>query len=243
MILILTVALAVPAVDRARSGSFAPDTRRVLVILAHPDDETLLAPLLGPLCTGGKTACTLLVFTHGAAGDVRQAEMAAAAKFLSARLIHWNWPDVLGDFASAWPRAVDEVRNIIDAESPTIVITFDPAHGTTCHPAHRETGRIVLEAAGSNRVLLIETAAILGSDAIELFNAAPSHALEVDATESWHWLGDDAAIHASQFSPAQLSSLRNTPAARQRVWLAPASRLAGARYVAECSANVPGAVP
>lgn len=171
-------AFAAPAVadapdDRAAPGGDAlaaipPGT--VLWVGAHPDDEVLLAPLLGELCGEGKHRCALVVATRGENGayrlpggchpdlaTVRTAEMRAAAQLFGARLLQGSLPDVFGPDPAAVRRAwadaaggedqlLDRLAGAIDGVAPRTIISFDPRHGTTCHNAHRALGRLVLRA-------------------------------------------------------------------------------------------------
>jgi LmbE family N-acetylglucosaminyl deacetylase len=142
----------------------------VLWIGAHPDDEVLLAPLLGELCVEGRHRCALLVATRGENGacrlaggchpdlsSVRGAEMRAAARLLRARLVKGSLPDAFGPdpagVRDVWAAAVgdeeqllDRLAGAIDGIAPQAIITFDPRHGTTCHNAHRALGGLVLRA-------------------------------------------------------------------------------------------------
>src|SRR5213080_1305083 len=83
----------------------APD--RILWIGAHPDDEALIAPILGQSGTAAPDLCSLLILTRGERGDcvlpggcgsdlgsVRAAEMAQSADFFHARLTLWTFSDV-----------------------------------------------------------------------------------------------------------------------------------------------------
>jgi len=166
-------AVADPPGDRAAPGGDAlaaipPGT--VLWVGAHPDDEVLLAPLLGELCSEGRHRCALIVVTRGENGacrlpggchpdvaTVRSAEMRAAARLFRARLLQGTLPDVFGPdpaaVRQAWADAVggedqllDRLAGAIDGVAPRTIIAFDPRHGTTCHNAHRALGRLVLRA-------------------------------------------------------------------------------------------------
>jgi LmbE family N-acetylglucosaminyl deacetylase len=174
-----SLALAAAAVaasaggDRAAPGggtlaAIPPGT--VLWVGAHPDDEVLLAPLLGELCGEGRHPCALLVATRGENGacrlpggchpdlaTVRTAEMRAAARLFRARLLQGSLPDVFGpdpaavrqawaDAAGGEDQLLDRLAGAIDGVAPQTIIAFDPRHGTTCHNAHRAIGRLVLRA-------------------------------------------------------------------------------------------------
>lgn len=216
-----------------------PPQQRILWIGAHPDDEAFVAPILGRDCTEGGAICTLLVFTRGERGDcslpqgcgdlgaTRTGEMAQAAGLFHAQLTLWSFPDVLADVDSTWSAEaggrdalLNRIASVITTIAPTVIYTFDPGHGSTCHPAHREVGALVLEAAARTltHVELVETGVAFMSDDIA-FNAVSPDATAYDATLTWDYLVRDVAIHASQFRPGQIESLRRTPAEQRRVWL------------------------
>jgi LmbE family N-acetylglucosaminyl deacetylase len=175
--LLAASALAAPVVARGDDAgaaygnalaSVAPGI--VLWVGAHPDDEVLLAPLLGEICVVRRHPCALLVATRGENGAcrlpggchpdlaaVRSAEMRAAAKVYDARLLQGSLPDVAGPDPAAvrqsWDAAegrddllLGRLATAIESVAPRTIITFDPRHGTTCHNAHRAIGRLVLEA-------------------------------------------------------------------------------------------------
>src|SRR2546422_4479037 len=64
---ILLLAFPWIATGRVHAVRQAP-AARILWIGAHPDDETLVAPILGPACARQNAVCTLLVFTRGERG-------------------------------------------------------------------------------------------------------------------------------------------------------------------------------
>src|SRR5437016_11853921 len=99
---LILVAFALPLAARARA---ARPPLRLLWIGAHPDDEILIAPLLGRECVERSAQCSLLVMTLGEAGGpgaVRAAEMQAAADALHAQLTLWAFSDVMGDADAVW---------------------------------------------------------------------------------------------------------------------------------------------
>ena len=210
---------------------------RLLWIGAHPDDEGLVAPIFGPACVDHGNDCAMIILTNSSA--VRTGEAQRAATALHSRLAQWNLPDVFD--VSLWgDRAalVARLAAAIAAESPTRIYAFDPRHGSSCHPAHREAGQLTLDAVamlGPNApaVILIET--LIERDAqsrIVGFAPATPSASAIDATASWHYLVEDAAIHESQFDAGQLALLAAISPDQRRVWLLPAG--AAAADLASC---------
>lgn len=197
--------------------AWVPRPARILVVTAHPDDEILLAPFLAAHCIDRGASCAILVLTRGEAGgdpDVRTAEMARSAALLNLRLLQWSLPDTAGP----WPdrdAVVRLVGDVIAGERPEMILTFDPAHGTTGHPAHRETGAIVRDT-GAPNVWSLQTLARFEGDAILLSSADPrAWAFRGD----WSYVVRAAEIHASQFTPAQVESLGTLPPGQRMVWL------------------------
>lgn len=200
--------------------AWLPRPARILVVVAHPDDEILMAPYLAQKCVRGGVSCSILVLTRGEGGgdpDVRTGEMARAAALLNARLTQWSFPDVMGP----WPERdalIRQIGDVIATEKPEMILTFDPAHGTTGHPAHRETGALVL-ATGAGGVYLLQTLAHFDGDRISLCTADPK-AWQIDTGSDWEdYAVRDMEIHASQFTPAQVESLRALPPEQRKVWL------------------------
>jgi LmbE family N-acetylglucosaminyl deacetylase len=258
----LHVAAAHPRAVRQPSpwSLFLRSDARVLWIGAHPDDETIIAPLLGATCVENRVHCSLIVFTAGEAGacglpsgctpdlgEVRRGEMAAAASALHARLTQLDYPDVMDNVRAAWAAhdgndaaLLQRLRDLITAEQPTLIVTFDPAHGSTCHPAHRTLGTLVLEAcAGESRcppLYLVETSVTFAGDDISFAPAvqdAPNMLL-FDVSAFWHYMTEDMALHASQFTSAQISSVSQTPSAGRLFPLLPATAAAAAHYTRSC---------
>lgn len=131
-----------------------PNLRRMLVVCAHPDDESFgLGALIHAFATGG-TEVTILCFTHGEAstlhgvdGDltsVRAAELAAASDRLGVAGVHLlDYPD--GALADQ-PRdaLVDHVVGLAtDVEG---LLVFDHG-GITGHPDHQAATDAALAAA------------------------------------------------------------------------------------------------
>lgn len=228
-LLLLSVCIATETLARARAVASRIDAaRRILIISAHPDDEILLAPLLANRCVRGGASCAIVVMT---ANEIRAAEMARSAALLNLRLTLWSFSDVMNDVGNVWASEagdrltlVRRISDVIATENPDLILTFDPNHGTTCHPAHREVGRLVLET-GAKNIFLVETSARFVGNGFELSSAAPSRAWVYVANEDWRYVASVAEIHASQFNAEQVESFRTLPAAQRRVWFAPSSAM------------------
>lgn len=144
----------------------------VLWVGAHPDVESVVAPILAADCVDGELTCGLLVLTRGEAGtckrpalcadealpDVRSRELAASAALFGAGVEAWDLGDGTGGDAmaviDAWSArsggADALLARMVDALgrwSPSVVYTFDARHGTTCHPDHRATAGLLVAAA------------------------------------------------------------------------------------------------
>jgi LmbE family N-acetylglucosaminyl deacetylase len=78
--------------------------------------------------------------------------MQNAAAFFGAELTLASFADVMENVGAAWDAQacshaslVARITAAISAERPTVIYTFDPDHGSTCHPAHRVVGQLVVE--------------------------------------------------------------------------------------------------
>ena len=249
----------IPVCAAARSravqppGSF-PAPASLMWIAAHPDDEAVVAPLLAFWCRDQRVRCSMVVFTRGEAGQclrsdgclpdvasVRSAEAGAASEYFGADSILFRYPDGGGRLPPSWAGGnapadtIARLSDFIDAVSPDIILTFDPRHGTTCHPDHRAVGNIVLDAAKRARhqaqVYLLETRVTFSADPFAIhFTPADPEALVFDATSTlnftrgpaWNAVIDDMQRHSSQFDGTFIRAAQNVPSSEHRVYLAPA---------------------
>lgn len=224
-----------------------PAPRSVLWIAAHPDDEAVVAPLLFKWCVEEGARCRLLVLTRGEAGpcllpqgclpdvaSVRSAEAGAASELFHAESVLLRYADGGGVLPPQWqaPDVQARIAKEIASFDPDLILTFDPRHGSTCHPDHREVGRLVLAAtedAGSRAaVYLLETFVEIGSS-VQFLNAS-STALRFDAEQklssgvaAWTAVTWDMRRHPSQFSADLVAIVENVPPAQRSVFIAPAS--------------------
>lgn len=136
-----------------------PALRRLLLIFAHPDDESVFAAGLACLTVAGggvAALCTATPGEHGKLGDppvcprerlgaTRQAElMAACGELRIAPVRVLGYPD--RGLASA---PVDTIRRqlveLIRTVRPQVVVTFDP-NGSNLHPDHVAISRFAGDA-------------------------------------------------------------------------------------------------
>ena len=252
VVLTLFAADATARVRAVRHPASFPAPKSVLWIAAHPDDEAVAAPLLAKWCLDDAARCGFLVLTRGEAGpcvdprgclpdvaSTRSAEAGAASELFRADSILLRYPDGGGVLPPHWsevsgdrPALVARIAAQIEAFAPELVLTFDPRHGTTCHPDHRETGRLVLEAVQllENRpsVYLLETSVTFAAGGPQ-FAAALPDAMRFDATqplasgdEAWSAVVWDMQRHPSQFTPEFMDAVRNVPQEQRAVYITPA---------------------
>jgi len=122
-----------------------PDWRSVVVVVAHPDDESFgLGAVIDRFVSAGASV-SVLCFTHGEAstlhgvdGDLatlRAGELAAAARVLGIGLVRLlDYPDGGLDLTAADVLA-DAVVAMIDESDARGLLVFDAA-GVTGHPDH-----------------------------------------------------------------------------------------------------------
>lgn len=122
-----------------------------------------------------------------------------------------------------------------DGCEPDRVLTLDPRHGSTCHPAHRAVGALVAEAAASlgwaDRVAFLAGHAVQSGEGVgfEPVVADDPTVTSWDATrvlaatgaEAWDVLLAVMAGYASQFTDAQRAALAAAPDALRAIPLAP----------------------
>lgn len=141
----------------------AQENKTILVILAHPDDETALGAVLHKLTK--KNKIILITATDGRYGvrkhagnikgdtlaAVRAKELICSCKELGIdSLIHLNYHDGMGmvtgvgDYFTQTRKMKEEIKAIIEKINPDFIISFGP-DGDTGHSDHRNIGNIVTE--------------------------------------------------------------------------------------------------
>jgi len=139
-------------------SAHAQNSRPILAVFAHPDDERVIGPLLSKLAREGRETHLVIAtdgskgvrdFAHIPAGPelaaARTKEANCAAKRLGVRQLHLlGLPD--GGLASF--EVLGKLRSglaaIIDSLKPAVIITFGPEGGTG-HPDHRLVGDVTTQ--------------------------------------------------------------------------------------------------
>lgn len=137
--------------------------KTILIVLAHPDDETAIGAVISKLTKKNKVI--LLIATDGRYGirehagnikgdslaAVRKKELQCSCKELGIdSLIHLNYHDGMGvvtnvgEYFKQTKEMREEIKGIIGKINPDLIITFGP-DGDTGHSDHRNIGNIVTE--------------------------------------------------------------------------------------------------
>ena len=253
--ILLTLSISATARTRAvRHPSSFPAPKSVLWIAAHPDDEAVVAPLLSKWCREDGAHCTFVIVTRGDAGaclrsdgclpdvaTVRSSEEGAASQLFHADLILLTLGDGGGVAQPPWALSTDVVADLahfIEAAHPELILTFDPRHGTTCHPDHRAIAALTLEAvkrlSTPPQVYLLETRVAFTPDPFTInFTSATSAADKFDAASRWNAVIEDMQRHPSQFDARWIAAIQQVPSAERALYIAPADNVMR-QGVAEC---------
>ncbi|MBO8163040.1 MAG: PIG-L family deacetylase [Brevibacillus sp.] len=125
-------------------------TRRLLLVFAHPDDESFTSAVTIAKYAAKGVEISLVCATRGQAGSagdpplcspgelpqVRERELREAAQILGIR--HVEVLDYKDKHLSEVPQGIlcEQIRQAIRSYRPQVVITFAP-HGISGHPDHR----------------------------------------------------------------------------------------------------------
>lgn len=180
----------------------------VLVILAHPDDESFaIGGTLAKLSTSGAKV-VLLCATRGEAGIpeksrtetgiIREIELRQAAKHLGIEVFFLDFQD--GELSKTDPLLlIEHIGGWIDLIQPSIIITFGP-DGITLHPDHMMISTIVTEIYDryfQKGVLLY----LYPSESTQLFCGA--HALQEDNNKEL------LSIDISEYKTVKISAIQS----------------------------------
>ena len=232
----------------AAPSAHAQNSRPVLAVFAHPDDERVIGPLLSKLAREGRET-HLVIATDGSKGvrdfalipagpelaAARTKEANCAATRLGVRQLHLlGLPDgglasfeVLGKLRSG-------IAAIIDSLKPAVIITFGPEGGTG-HPDHRLVGDVTTQIVESDaRYSNIDL--LYASLPTELLRTAPRAEPTVNGmAESLLTVRvpfeerdlvagrEEFACHRTQYAPAEMDAVNKylAHAWNGMVWLRP----------------------
>jgi N-acetylglucosamine malate deacetylase 2 len=204
-----------PAV-MARTGHELPGWRRVLAVVAHPDDESFgLGAIAGRFADSG-AAVHVLCFTHGSAStlnendtDLRQERAqelhAAAAELQIATVVLLDYPDGRLSAAPPGELAAHATRRAASLAADGLLV-FDDT-GVTSHPDHQAATRAALTAAAAAGVPVLAWALQdtiadrLRQETGEAFAGQPPERLDLCIRVNRARQRRAALMHASQISP------------------------------------------
>lgn len=201
--------------------------KTLLVIFAHPDDESTIAPILSKYVREG-IKVHLVIATDGrlgtndfsglAAGDglaaIRRGEMQCAADALGVELHHLEYHDQLkaGEgYDGHMPHAqalIKEVHQLVSDLQPDVLLTFGPDGGSN-HLDHRLIGATTTAVFLSKKweqptaLYYVGTpASLIEMDAAKLLRGVADHYLTTQVTytdEDFEKAITSMLCHASQF--------------------------------------------
>ncbi len=224
---IVLMVTALPAGGRGQGTSASKPVRTLAAVFAHPDDETMVGPMLAHYAGQPGTRVVLVIVTNGdkgvtpfakipagealAAVRAKEAECACRALGIEAPVL-LGFPD--GGLASsqALAEAAGKLRTRLDELKPDAIVTWGPDGGYG-HPDHRLVSAVVtqLAQAGDTTPRLFYVGlpkSRLQSDAIQALKFPAPFAPVVDELLNIRvpYTEDDAAraraaldCHASQF--------------------------------------------
>jgi LmbE family N-acetylglucosaminyl deacetylase len=229
-------------------GGAGAQTRPVLAVFAHPDDERIVGPLLHRLAREGREI-HLVIATDGSKGvrehagipagkplaDARRLESECAAKRLGVRRLYMLELEDggLASFASL-ARLRAELAAIVGQVRPSVMLTIGPEGGTG-HPDHRLVGNVATQVVQQDSVFR-STDLLYASLPSERLRTAPRASPSVNGMaeelltvripfEPQDLVAgrEEFACHKSQYTQAEMDAVNAylAHAWDGRVWLRP----------------------
>ncbi|KAG9444078.1 hypothetical protein H6P81_015418 [Aristolochia fimbriata] len=132
-------------VSRNQSSPFSVGRRNILLVVSHPDDESMFfSPTVLYLASRGHNVHVLCISIGNADGQgtLREEELYKACDVLKIpfrQVKVLNHPDLQDGFGNAWNHRLlaKIVGEEIESRSIDLVITFD-SYGVSGHPNHRD---------------------------------------------------------------------------------------------------------
>lgn len=132
---------------------------KILILTAHEDDEIWFSPLIAKYCGNAGKTCKVVASTSNRTYHPDANEFVNATAFLPAAHdlgTFYSGPgsDSAQTTLNRWAlQAADaglvNLNNVVKLEIdkfvPDVILTFDPRHGTSCHPEHRAVGQAVID--------------------------------------------------------------------------------------------------
>lgn len=141
-----------------------PPAQRLLVVIAHPDDESFgLGAIIDAYVAAG-TRTQVLCLTRGEASTLgahpelaakRELELSTACDALGVASFELcDFPD--GGLADLTPGMLTErIVQSVEAFDPDLILTFDPLEGVTGHPDHRAATLAAVEVARERQIRIL----------------------------------------------------------------------------------------
>ena len=160
-VLIGCVALCatVTSAARAQDAAAGQQTRTLLAVFAHPDDETMVGPLLARYAREPRTRVMLAIVTNGdkgvtpfaripageplAAARAKETECACAALGIQPPIL-LGFPDAGLASNEVLVRATAALRKVLTDVRPDAIVTWGPDGGYG-HPDHRLVSALVTQ--------------------------------------------------------------------------------------------------
>lgn len=195
-----------------------PRWARVLVVVAHPDDESFgLGGVIAALVDSG-AGVRVLCLTAGEASTLgeseglaqtRAAELMVAAKELGAEeALLCHYPD--GGLAGCGEALITEIASQITRERPDGLLVFCQDGGVTGHPDHEAATVAALTVAGAHRIPVLgwglpqEVTEVLNQEYSAAFVGHAPAALPIVLDVDRERQGRAIAAHASQAVPGSV---------------------------------------
>jgi N-acetylglucosamine malate deacetylase 2 len=203
-------------VGTSRAGRLLPGWSKVLVIVAHPDDESFGLGAIVSLMTATGAAVHILCYTHGEASTLnensadldteREAELQQASTELAAATVTLlDYPDSrLGGIPPVEPAA--HVSYLAVRHQPDGLLVDDT--GITAHPDHQAATRAAVQAATAADLPVLAWALPttiadrLRAETGQPFTGQPPDRLDLCIRVDRARQRRAALMHASQISPA-----------------------------------------
>lgn len=214
---------------------------KILLLVAHEDDEILFSPMLAKYCSS-KT-CRVVTTTSNRQYHPQNSEFVNSMAYLPAIYDVGTFTSSAGndlphDVLNLWENeaanfGLINLNNVIKLEidkfAPDVILTFDPRHGTSCHPEHRAVGQGVINGVSAytgrnfnkSNLFLLTSRRIDLPEYSALVPAAPSDQFSVTysamdyiparSMTGWDFFINIMGLYPSQFSYSNIQAAMRSP--------------------------------